>query len=209
MTGDRRPVPARRPEETMDPPATDDTRTHYERMVDGDLYIADADPRIVAEQAAAHHLMEAYNTTPAADRDRRRALLDRMLGRVGRDVVVRPPFYCDFGTHLALGDRTFVNFGLVALDVAPITIGADCQLGPNVQLLTPIHPLDATLRRDKWEQAAPIVLGENVWLGGGVIVLPGVTVGDRTVVGAGSVVSRDLPAGVLALGSPARVVREL
>ena len=193
----------------MSGPRPDDPRSHYQRMVDGDLYIADADPRIVAEQEAAHRLMEAYNATPSGDRARRHELLGRLLGAVGRDVVVRAPFYCDFGTHLVIGDRTFVNFGLVALDVAPITIGADCQLGPDVQLLTPIHPLDAGPRRDKWERAAPITLGDNVWLGGGVIVLPGVTVGDHAVVGAGSVVSRDVPPGVLALGSPARVVREL
>jgi maltose O-acetyltransferase len=188
-------------------PATDG-RNSYERMLAGDLYIAD-DPRIVAEQAEAHRLMEAFNATPATDRDGQRRILERLLGAVGAGVMVRAPLYIDYGTHIAIGDNTFVNFGLVALDVAPITIGADCQIGPNVQLLTPIHPLDPDLRRDKWEQALPIVLGDNVWLGGGVIVLPGVTIGPDTVVGAGAVVSRDLPAGVVAVGSPARVVREL
>jgi maltose O-acetyltransferase len=186
----------------------DDPRTNYERMLDGDLYLAD-DPRIVREQAEAHRLQEAYNRTPAADGPGRVLLLDRLFGGVGADVVVRAPLYVDFGTHIAVGDRTFVNYGLVALDVAAISIGADCQLGPNVQLLTPVHPLDADLRRDKWEQASPITLGDNVWLGGGVIVLPGVAIGADTVVAAGSVVSRDLPAGVLAVGTPARVVREL
>jgi maltose O-acetyltransferase len=171
-------------------------------MTAGELYLA-GDPRIAAEQAEAHRLMEAFNATPSSDRDGRDGLLHRLLGSVGEGVVVRAPLYCEFGTHIVVGDRTFVNFGLVALDVAPITIGADCQLGPTVQLLTPIHPLDAELRRDRWERAAPITLGDNVWLGGGVIVLPGVTIGDD------SVVSRDLPAGVLAVGNPARVVREL
>jgi len=189
-------------------PALGDPRTNYERMLAGELYLAD-DLRIVAEQAEAHRLMEAYNATPSADRPGRDDILHRLFGSLGEDVVVRAPLYCDFGFHIALGDRTFVNFGLVALDVAPITVGADCQLGPDVQLLTPIHPLDAELRRDGWEQAAPITLGDNVWLGGGVIVLPGVTIGSDTVVGAGSVVSRDLPAGVLAVGTPARVVRTL
>jgi len=192
---------------TTDPTAGD-PRTNYERMLAGELYLAD-DPRIVAEQAEAHRLMEAFNATPSADRPGRDALLRRMLGPVGADVVVRAPLYCDFGFHVAIGARTFVNFGLVALDVAPITIGADCQLGPNVQLLTPIHPLEADLRRDGWERAAPITLADNVWLGGGVTVLPGVTIGADTVVGAGAVVSRDLPAGVLAVGTPARVVRTL
>jgi len=189
-------------------PTAGDPRTNYERMLAGELYLAD-DPRIVAEQAEAHRLMEQVNAAPAADRSGRDALLRRLLGGLGRDAVVRAPLYVDFGFHLTIGDRTFVNFGLVALDVAPITVGADCQLGPNVQLLTPIHPLDADLRRDKWEQAAPITLGDNVWLGGGVVILPGVTVGDDTVVGAGAVVSRDLPAGVLAVGTPARVLRRL
>jgi maltose O-acetyltransferase len=188
--------------------ATSDRPSMYDRMLAGELYIAD-DPRIVSEQAEAHRLMEAFNTTPAADKAGQRHLLERLLGSVGADVTVRAPLYCDYGTHIAIGARTFVNFGLVALDVAPITIGSDCQIGPNVQLLTPIHPLDPDLRRDKWEQASPIVLGDNVWLGGGAIVLPGVTVGPDTVVGAGAVVSRDLPAGVVAVGVPARVVREL
>ena len=185
-----------------------DVRTHYERMLAGDLYIAD-DPRIIDGQATAHRLMEEFNAIPAADGTERSRLLRLLVGSVGDDVVVRAPLFVDFGSHISIGDRTFVNFGLMALDVAPITIGADCQLGPDVQLLTPIHPLDAGPRRDKWERAAPITLGDNVWLGGGVIVLPGVTVGEHAVVGAGSVVSRDVPPGVLALGSPARVVREL
>jgi maltose O-acetyltransferase len=189
-------------------PSSGDARSNYERMVAGELYLAD-DPRIVAEQAEAHRLMELVNATPAADRAGRDVLLRRLLGSLGDDAVVRAPLYVDFGTNVTIGDRTFVNFGLVALDVAPVTIGDDCQLGPNVQLLTPIHPLDADLRRAKWEQAVPITLGDNVWLGGGVVVLPGVTIGHDTVVGAGAVVSRDLPPGVLAVGTPARVVRPL
>jgi maltose O-acetyltransferase len=189
-------------------PAAGDPRTNYERMLAGELYRAD-DPRIVAEQAEAFRLTEAVNATPSADRTGRDDLLRRLLGSLGDGAVVRTPIHCDFGTHIAIGDRTFVNFGLVALDVAAITIGTDCQIGPNVQLLTPVHPLDADLRRDGWERASPVTLGDNVWLGGGVIVLPGVTVGEDTVVGAGAVVHRDLPAGVLAVGNPARIVRAL
>jgi maltose O-acetyltransferase len=115
----------------------------------------------------------------------------------------------DYGENLHVGPRTFANYNLTALDVAPIRIGADCQIGPNVQLLTPTHPVAPTPRRDKLEAAQPITIGDNVWLGGGVIVGPGVTIGDNTVVGAGSVVIRDLPANVLAVGNPARVVREI
>jgi maltose O-acetyltransferase len=117
--------------------------------------------------------------------------------------------YVDDGAHLRLGARCFANFGLVALDVAAITIGDDVQIGPNVQLLTPTHPLEPGPRRAKWEAAQPITIGDNVWLGGGAIVLPGVTIGTNTVVGAGAVVTRDLPADAVAVGNPARVVRTL
>ncbi|MHB1517465.1 MAG: sugar O-acetyltransferase [Acidimicrobiales bacterium] len=190
-----------------DGPAADE-RSHYERMLDGDLYIAE-DPRIVDELAAGCRLMEQFNSTPASDRTERTRLLTQLLGSVGRNVDVRAPLFCDFGAHIAIGDRTFVNFGLVALDVASITIGDDCQIGPNVQLLTPIHPLDPEDRRNKWERAEPITIGNNVWLGGGVIVLPGVTIGENSVIGAGSVVSRDVPANMVAVGSPARIHRRL
>jgi maltose O-acetyltransferase len=123
--------------------------------------------------------------------------------------VIRPPLHVDYGENISIGPRTFINFHLTALDVARITIGADCQIGPNVQLLTPTHPIDPQRRRDKLEAAEPIVIGDNVWLGGGVIVCPGVTIGDNSVIGAGSVVTRDIPANVVAVGSPARVVRSI
>lgn len=122
--------------------------------------------------------------------------------------MVRAPVHVDYGTRITIGPRTFINRGLTALDVAPITIGADCQIGPHVQLLTPTHPIDPQPRRDKLEAAQPIVIGDNVWLGGGVIVCPGVTIGENSVIGAGSVVTKDVPANVVAVGNPARVVRE-
>jgi maltose O-acetyltransferase len=117
--------------------------------------------------------------------------------------------YVDYGVHIRVGARTFVNFGLVALDVAEISIGDDVQIGPNVQLLTPVHPVEPEPRRDKLEAARPIAIGNNVWLGGGAIVCPGVTIGENTVVGAGAVVTRDLPANVLAVGNPARPIRDI
>lgn len=122
---------------------------------------------------------------------------------------MRAPLFVDYGTNIAIGARTFVNYNLTALDVAPIAIGADCQIGPSVQLLTPTHPLEPGPRRDKLEAARPITIGDNVWIGGGAIVLPGVTVGDDSVIGAGAVVTKDVPSGVVALGNPARVVRSL
>ncbi|MGB8350751.1 MAG: sugar O-acetyltransferase, partial [Gaiella sp.] len=118
------------------------------------------------------------------------------------------PFYCEYG-EISIGDDTFVNVDAVMLDVAPITIGAACQLAPRVQLLTATHPIDPEPRRIGWESAEPIAIGDNVWLGGGAIVCPGVTIGKDTVVGAGAVVTRDLPAGVVAAGVPARVLREI
>jgi maltose O-acetyltransferase len=179
-----------------------------DRMLAGDAYIAD-DPVLAEENATALDLMAAYNATSVRQRPLRRQLLEALLGAIGEDTEIRPPLYVDYGTHLTIGARCFANFGLVALDVAAITIGDDVQIGPNVQLLTPTHPVEPEPRRQKWEGAQPIVIGDNVWLGGGAIVLPGVTIGENTVVGAGSVVTRDLPANVVAVGNPARVVRSL
>jgi maltose O-acetyltransferase len=185
-----------------------DSRTQRERMLAGDLYIAD-DRELARESLRAAALTEEYNESSPSDRAARRRILGELLGSVGEGTEIRPPLYCDYGYHTHIGARTFVNFGLVALDVAPIRIGDDVQVGPYVQLLTPTHPLMPELRRAKWEAAEPITIGDNVWLGGGVIVCPGVTIGADTVVGAGAVVTGDLPPGVLAVGTPARVVRSL
>ncbi|WP_200954483.1 MULTISPECIES: sugar O-acetyltransferase [unclassified Nocardioides] len=196
------------PRDPLDPRDPDDPRGMHQRMVDGDLYLAD-DPEIVFAYHRASDLTSEFNATTAREVERRRALLAELLGEIGEDTEIRPPLQVDYGTQITIGSRSFVNFGLIALDVVAITIGDDVQIGPNCQLLTPIHPLGADLRRAKWESAKPITIGDNVWLGGGVIVCPGVTIGANTVVGAGSVVTKDLPAGVLAVGNPARVVREL
>ncbi|WNB85724.1 sugar O-acetyltransferase [Cellulomonas sp. ATA003] len=186
----------------------EDTRTMRERMLAGDLYIAD-DPEIAEAAHASLDLMAAYNATSSRQEPLRRRLLDELLGSLGEDSVIRPPFYVDLGSNIRIGARCFANFGLTALDVAPITIGDDVQIGPHVQLLTPTHPVEPEPRRAKWEAARPITIGDNVWLGGGVVVCPGVTIGQNTVVGAGAVVTRDLPADVVAVGNPARVVRTI
>jgi len=185
-----------------------DPRTNRERMLAGDPYIAD-DPENARLEERARRLSAAYHRAVADGSDDADRLLAELIGDLGDDVIIRPPLFLEYGDRMRVGDRTFVNFNLTALDVAPITIGADCQLGPNVQLLTPTHPIDPQLRRDKLEAAEPITIGDNVWLGGGVTVCPGVTIGDDTVVGAGAVVTRDLPAGVVAVGNPARVVRAI
>jgi maltose O-acetyltransferase len=179
-----------------------------ERMLAGEPYIAN-EPEIIADLDRAARLTERFNTSPAADPESRLAALRELLGELGEDTWVRPPFHCDYGWQIRIGPRSFVNFNAVFLDVAPITIGADVQIGPNVQLLTPTHPVEPGPRRDKWEAAKPITIGDNVWLGVGAIVLAGVTVGENTVVGAGAVVTKDLPPNVVALGNPARVVRQL
>ncbi|MGY1808628.1 sugar O-acetyltransferase [Blastococcus sp. SYSU D00669] len=189
-------------------PTEDDPRTMRERMLAGDLYVAD-DPELAEASARALDLAAAYNATTVRQGALRRQLLEELLGSIGEGTEIRPPFHVDYGGHIRIGARCFANFGLVALDVAPITIGDDVQFGPNVQLLTPTHPVEPGPRRDKWEAAEPITIGDNVWLGGGAIVLPGVTIGENTVVGAGAVVTRDLPANAIAVGNPARVVRTL
>ncbi|WP_282085657.1 sugar O-acetyltransferase [Streptomyces tendae] len=185
-----------------------DPRTHLERMLAGDLYIAD-DPEIARRQQQAVRLAARYQAAYAQDAESARPLLVELLGSLGAEAQVRPPLYVDYGSNITVGARTFVNYNLTALDVAAITIGEDCQIGPNVQLLTPTHPLEPGPRRDKLEAARPIVIGDNVWLGGGAIVLPGVTIGDNSVIGAGAVVTKDVPPNVVAVGNPARPVRNV
>jgi maltose O-acetyltransferase len=177
-------------------------------MLRGELYHAD-NPEIAADQARTQELLERYNATPHAEGAERDRLLRELVGEVGEGVVIRPPFYCDYGTYISIGAGTFVNYDCVMLDVAPIRIGVACQVATKVQLLTATHPVDPEPRRLGWESALPIRIGDNVWLGGGAIVCPGVTIGDNTVVGAGAVVTRDLPANVVAVGNPARVLREI
>jgi maltose O-acetyltransferase len=183
-----------------------DARSMRDRMLAGDLYIAN-DEELARDSERAQTLLRRFNEAYAADV--RQAILTDLLGDFGEGSEIRSPFYCDYGYQTFIGLRTFVNAGLICLDVARVTIGNDVQIGPNVQLLTATHPVDPGPRRDKWESALPITIGDNVWLGGGVIVCPGVTIGENTVVGAGSVVIRNLPRDVVAVGNPARVVRPL
>jgi maltose O-acetyltransferase len=183
-------------------------RTMRERMLAGELYLAD-DPVLAEERARAARLLDRFNQIGVDDGAERHGLLLELLGELGEGSEIKPPLRCDYGYRIRVGARTFVNYGLVALDVAPITIGDDVQIGPKVQFLTPTHPIDPDARRAKWEAAEPIAIEGNVWLGGGVIVLPGVTIGENTVVGAGSIVTTDLPPNAVAAGNPARVVRSV
>jgi maltose O-acetyltransferase len=181
---------------------------HKERMLRGEPYLAH-DPELVADHRRCRLLVERFNATSVTEAEERRRLLDGLLGDVGEDVEIKPPFQCDYGYLISVGARTFINYGVVILDVARVTIGAHVQIATGVQLLTPTHPLDAATRREGWEWAEPITVEDGVWLGGGAIVCPGVTVGEDTVVGAGSVVTGDLPPRVLAVGNPCRPIREL
>ena len=185
-----------------------DARTNRERMLAGDWYVSD-DPDNARIAAHARRELHLYERAFAMGEDDAEEHLHAALPHLAPGARLLPPVRVDYGENIAVGEGTFANYGLVALDVAPITIGARCQIGPGVQLLTPVHPLEPAPRRAGLESADPIVIGDNVWLGGGVIVCPGVRIGDDCVVGAGSVVTRDIPPRSLAVGSPARVVRTL
>jgi maltose O-acetyltransferase len=172
-----------------------------DRMLSGELYLAD-DPELRADA-----LLARFNATRATDVDERRRILTDLLGELGEGTVIRPPLFMDYGYQTSVGSGTFINFNCVILDVGRVWIGADVQIGPNVQILTPTHPIDPEQRRSGLEAAKPITIEDNVWLGGGAIVLAGVTIGRDTVVGAAAVVTKDLPPGVVAVGNPARVIR--
>ena len=191
-----------------DPRFKPDGRSNKERMLAGDQYIAE-DPDLRRESDRAASLTAKFKAVAADDHTARDAILRELLGSVGEGVVIRPPFHCDYGYQTHIGARTFANWGLIALDVGRITIGEDVQIGPNVQLLTATHPVEPVPRREKWEGSRPISIGDNVWLGGRVIVCPGVTIGANSVIGAGAVVVRDVPANSVAVGNPARVIRTI
>ena len=190
-----------------DPRFRDDERTPSQRMTDGDFYVAD--DVLAAHTKRAVRLLSLYEQAHPTDPDIVRYLLAQVIGSVGEGVDIRPPLRVDYGHNITIGDGSWVNFGLTALDVAPIVIGQDVLIGPNCSLYTAIHPTEPGPRRAKWESAAPITLGDNVWLGGSVVVCPGVTIGENSIIGAGAVVTLDIPANSIAVGNPARVIRAL
>ena len=182
-----------------------DPRTARERMLAGDPYIADA--HLHAQYMRALRLSREYERAYLAEDGTADAVLRELLGSVGEGVHIRPPLTVDYGYNIHIGEGTFINFGLVALDPVEIRIGKYCQIATHVQLLTPTHPIEPEPRKHGIEAAKKIVIGDNVWLGGGVIVCPGVTIGDNSVIGAGAVLTRSIPANVVAVGNPARVIR--
>lgn len=179
-------------------------RTEKDKMLAGELYDA-GDLELQAELAANHAWLARYNAALALPADERRSLLAERLAFVGEGAAIRPPFHCDYGFNISLGAGVFLNFNCVILDVVAVTIGDRTQIGPGVQILAADHPRDAAGRASGLEFGRPIRIGRNVWIGGGAIILPGVTIGDDALIGAGSVVTRDVPAGATAFGNPARV----
>lgn len=179
-----------------------------DRMLRGEWYVDE--PELAEERRRCQRMLDSFNATGADDDEERNRILKGMLGRFGAGACVVPRFQCVYGFLTSLGANAFVNFDAIFMDDAPITVGDDVRIGPRAQLLTALHPMeDHERRRAGWERPVPITIGANSWLGGGVIVCPGVTIGENTVVGAGSVVIRDVPDRVFAAGNPARVIRAL
>lgn len=183
-------------------------RTELENMLAGELYRAN-DPELTAMRLAARRLTRQYNATIETETQRRVELLRELFGKVGPKVEIEPPFYCDYGRHIFAEDGLYMNFGCVVLDCNEVHIGRSVMFGPYVQVLTAYHPLDAAQRTSGPELAAPIRIGHRVWIGGGAIICPRVTIGDDSVVGAGSVVVKDVPPRVVVAGNPARVIRTI
>lgn len=184
-------------------PQDDHTMTELEKMLSGELYRAN-DPELVALRARAQRLMREYNATVDDDADARAPLLDALLGGIGTRCEIRAPLYVDYGCNITLGTGVFLNYGCVFLDVCRIDVGDGAQIGSGVQVVAADHPRDPEVRAAGLECGAPVVIGRNVWIGSGALVLPGVTVGDDAIIGAGSVVTRDVARGTTVVGNPAR-----
>jgi maltose O-acetyltransferase len=176
-------------------------------MLAGELYDP-LDPELVKAREEARDILLALNQSREAAREERLALIQKLFGKAGENTWIQPPFYCDYGSNIQLGRQVFFNFNCVVLDVCEVKIGDFCLFGPAVQIFTAMHPMNADLRRER-EFGKPVSIGSDVWVGGGAIICPGVTIGSRSVIGAGSVVTKDIPAGVFAAGNPCRVIRDV
>lgn len=177
-------------------------------MVAGELYDA-GNAELVAGRSKARKLLMQYNALSYGNTDGKRTVLKELLGGFTNAIDIQSPFYCDYGFNIFAGDNLFLNFNCIILDCAKVTLGNNVFMAPNVQLYTAYHPVIASERIKGPEYAAPITIGNNVWLGGGVIVCPGITIGDNTTIGTGSVVTKDIPANVVAVGNPCRVIKEI
>ena len=177
-------------------------------MLSGELYDAQ-NPELVAARRRARNLLRRLSQTADHELDKRHEVYADLFGQIGESLTIEPPFYCDYGTNIFFGDRVFINFNCVILDPARVTIGNDVLFGPAVQVYTATHPLDWRVRRTWLESATPVEIGSDVWIGGGAIINPGIRIGDKSVIGSGAVVTRDVPPGVFAAGNPCRVIREI
>lgn len=182
------------------------SRSAKEKMLSGETYNI-LDPDLIAERDRAKELLRAYNVTPSAEE--RAFILRQLLGEMGDATLIEPPFHCTYGKNTRIGAHSYLNFSCVVLDNNAVTIGHHVMIGPAVQIYTAAHPLQAELRIQGWEVAKPVVIGDNVWVGGAAIILPGVTIGRNAVVGAGAVVTRSVPADVVVAGNPARLIRKI
>ena len=183
--------------------------TEKEKMLSGQNYSA-VDRELLEELARVKEIIHRYNALAPSAASERLEILKGLLGHIGDDgIIVNQPFYCDYGKQIRVGKRFFANFNFTVLDEAPVTIGDDCFIGPNVSIYTACHSTDPVQRNSREEWAEPVRIGDNVWIGGSVTILPGVTIGSNVTIGAGSVVTRDIPDGVVAVGNPARVIRKV
>ena len=183
-------------------------KTEKQKMLAGELYNA-LDDQLTRERTEARLLIKAFNDTPENEPGRRQEILAQLLPNAGPGLWLQPPFFCDYGSNIKIGSGVFFNFNCVVLDVAEVTIGDRTLFGPSVQIYTATHPMDHRQRAAGLEYAKPIAIGSDVWIGGGAIICPGVTIGDRTVIGAGSVVTKDVPPDVFAAGNPCKIIRPI
>ncbi len=183
-------------------------KTELQKMLDSELYDA-ADATLVEMRLNCRQLIFKYNHSPIENTEEKRRLLGKLIGGMGKLIDIQAPFYCDYGSNIYAGENLFINFNCVILDCAKVTLGDNVFLAPYVQLYTAHHPVTAAERIKGPELATPIIIGNNVWLGGGAIVCPGVRIGDNTTIGAGSVVTKNIPANVVAVGNPCRVIKHL
>ncbi len=181
-------------------------KTEKEKMLAGELYRPD-DKQLTEERLQARRLTRLYNETKETELEERYCLLNQLLGEVGQELTIEPNFHCDYGSNIYLGEDFFANFGCVFLDVCEIHIGNNCMLGPGVQLYTATHPLEAAIRNSGVEFARPIRIGNHVWIGGSAVINPGVTIGDNAIIASGAVVTKDVPAGAIVGGNPAKVIK--